>query len=123
MGGEHEDTEVKKKVIRDLLPYLRETLGDPCRYISYLVEGDVFGTLDSDIIKSKTTSKEKLEIFLQLLIKDREDVSAFDVFVMALEDLGVQNEVARKLRRTLAYEKKAMRNVDFAGKIASHVDR
>ena len=115
--NEHEDPVVKKKVLKDLLPYLRQTLGDPCRYIPYLVEGNVLDTREIDAIKSKTTSKEKLEIFLHLLIKDGEDVSAFDVFVSALEDLGVQNQIARKLRRTLAYEKQAMQNIDSAGKI------
>ena len=106
--SEHEDPEVKKKVLKYLLPYLRQNLGDPCRYIPYLVEGNVLDTHEIDVIKSKTTSQEKLEIFLHSLIKDREDVSAFDVFVSALEDLGLQNQIARKLRGTLANEKGAL---------------
>ena len=108
--------EMKKKVLRDQLPYLRQSLGDPCGYIPYLVQGDVFDSHDANFIRSKATSKEKLETFLWLLIKDRKDVSAFDVFVTALEDLRIQIQVARRLQRTLAYEKEAAQNVDTTGK-------
>ena len=112
---DHEDLEVKKKVLRDQIPYLQQNLGDPSRYIPYLVQGDVLDSHEGNFIRSKPTSKEKLETFLQFLIKDRKEVSTFDVLVAALEDLKIQSQVARRLQRTLAYEKEAALNADAAG--------
>ena len=112
----HEDLKVKKKVLRDQMPYLRQSLGDPSRYIPYLVQGDVLDSQEGSFIRSKATSKEKLETFLQFLIRDRKEVSTFDVFVAALEDLKIQSQVAGRLKRTLAYEKEAALNADAAGK-------
>ena len=123
---DREDAEMKKKVLRDQIPYLRQSLGDPSRYIPYLIHGDVLDSHEASFIRSKGTSKEKLETFLQLLIKDRKEVSTFDVFVAALEDMKIQSQVARRLQRTLAYEKEAALNVvdglvDATGKISSRV--
>lgn len=111
----HEDLEVKKKVLRDKLPYLRQNLGDPSRYIPYLVQGGVLDLTDKISITYKTTSKEKLETLLQLLIKEREDVSTFDVFVDALKETRVNNRIALQLQRALENEKESIRKVATAG--------
>ena len=116
---DRDDAEVKKKVLRDQLPYLRQNLGDPSRYITYLVQGGLLDSCDTESIRSKATSKEKLEDFLKLLIKERNDASAFDVFVDALLEERVQSKVARRLRRTLEDEKEAIRNIDATGKSLS----
>lgn len=113
--GDHEDAEVKDKVLRDQLQYLRQTLGDPSRYLPYLEQGGVLDSHDKASIRSKATSKEKLESFLELLLKGRKNVSTFDVFVAALLEERVQSQVARKLHRTLEYEQAAMRNIDATG--------
>ena len=114
--GDHEDAEVKDKVLRDQLQYLRQTLGDPSRYLPYLEQGGVLDSQDKECIRSKATSKEKLESFLKLLVKGRKDISTFDVFVAALLEERVQSQVARKLNRTVEYEKAAMKNIDATGK-------
>ena len=113
--GDHEDAEVKDKVLRDQLQYLRQTLGDPSRYLPYLEQGGVLDSHDKASIRSKPTSREKLESFLELLIQGRKNVSTFDVFVAALLEERVQSQVARKLHRTLEYEKAAMRDIDATG--------
>lgn len=114
--SDQDDIEVKKKVLRDQLPYLQQSLGDPSRYIPYLEQADVLDRHDKESIRSKTTSKEKLETFLKLLTEERKDVCLFDVFVTALLEERVQSQVAMKLNRTLEYEKEAIRNIHTNGK-------
>jgi len=111
-----DDLAVKRKVLRNQLPYLRQSLGDPSRYIPYLVQGDILNVYDKELIRSRPTSKEKLETLLQLLVKEgKGNVSAFDIFVAALLEERVQSQVARELQRALAVEKESSRHVDVNG--------
>ena len=124
--GDHKDVaglEAKKKVLRDQLPYLQQNLGDPSKYIPYLEKGGVLDSHDKESIRSKASSKEKLEIFLKLLTKERKGVPAFDVFIAALLDEQVQSHVARqvagRLQGELAYEKETLRIIDMNGRSIS----
>lgn len=120
--GDHKDVadlEAKKKVLRDQLPYLQKNLGDPSKYIPYLEKGGILDSHDKESIRSKASSKEKLEIFLKLLTKERKGVSAFDVFVAALLDKQVQSHIAERLQGELVYEKETLRIIDMNGRSIS----
>jgi len=101
---EEDDSELKKKVFKSQLPYLIQNLGDPSRYIPYLIANDVLDKCDKEEIRAQVTSKRKAELFIDKLI-EREGASAFDEFVQALLEERVQSHIARRLQEALAYER------------------
>ena len=101
---EEDDSELKKKVLKSQLPYLIQNLGDPSRYIPYMIANDVLDQSDKERIRAKVTSKEKAELFIDLL-REREGASAFDEFVQALLEERVQSHIARRLQEELARER------------------
>lgn len=96
--------ELKKKVFKQQYSYLVQTLGDPSRYMPYMIASDILNMTDKEIIRSKITSKEKAEAFIDMLMQ-REEASAFDEFVQALLEERVQSHIARKLQQALKFEK------------------
>jgi len=101
---EEDDSELKKKVLKSQLPYLIQNLGDPSRYIPYMIANDVLDQSDKERIRAAVTSKEKAELFIDLL-REREGASAFDEFVQALLEERVQSHIARRLQEELARER------------------
>ncbi|XP_065918124.1 uncharacterized protein [Dysidea avara] len=101
---EEDDSERKRKVLKSQLPYLIQNLGDPSRYIPYMIANDVLDKSDKERIRAKVTSKEKAELFIDLL-REREGASAFDEFVQALLEERVQSHIARRLQEALARER------------------
>jgi len=96
--------DLKKKVFKQQYNYLVQTLGDPSRYMPYMIAADILSMSDKEIIRSKITSKEKAEAFIDKLIGG-EAASAFDEFVQALLEERVQSHIARKLQQALKFEK------------------
>lgn len=94
---------LKKKVFNQQNKYLVETLGDPSRYFPYMVSADILNFSDKEHIRSKITSKEKAETFIDILMQ-REEASAFDEFVEALLEERVQSHIARRLQQALKVE-------------------
>lgn len=94
---------IKKKVFNQQNKYLVETLGDPSRYFPYMVSADILNFSDKEHIRSKITSKEKAETFIDILMQ-REEASAFDEFVEALLEERVQSHIARRLQQALKVE-------------------
>lgn len=94
---------LKGKVLKQQYKYLVETLGDPSRYMPYMIADDILNLSDKEIIRSKITSKEKAETFIDMLMQ-REEASAFDEFVEALLEERVQSHIARKLQQALKLE-------------------
>ena len=94
---------LKKKVLKQQYQYLVENLGDPSRYMPYMISGDILDFSDAEIIRSEVTSKKKGGTFVKMLM-DREAASAFDEFVEALLQERVQSHIARKLQQALRLE-------------------
>ena len=99
--------ELKKKVLKQQYRYLVDTLGDPSRYMPYMIADDILDINHKEIIRSKVTSKEKAGEFIDMLMKSPEGASAFDVFVEALLEERVQSHIARKLQQALKVEKES----------------
>ena len=96
--------ELKKKVLKQQYQYLVNNLGDPSRYMPYMIAADIFDISHKEIIRSKVTSKDKAAEFIDMLMKS-EVASAFDEFVEALLEERVQSHIARKLNQVLTVEK------------------
>ena len=96
-------SKLKKKVLKQQYQYLVENLGDPSRYMPYMISDDILDFSDTETIRSIVTSKEKGGTFVRMLM-EREEASAFDVFVEALLQERVQSHIARKLQQALRVE-------------------
>ena len=96
--------ELKKKVLKQQYRYLVDTLGDPSRYMPYMIAADILDISHKEVIRSKVTSKEKAGEFIDMLMNS-EGASAFDEFVEALLEERVQSHIARKLQQALKVEK------------------
>lgn len=105
--SDEDKKELKKKVFKQQYKYLVDTLGDPSRYMPYMIAEDLLSFSDKEVVRSKVTSKEKAETFIDMLMK-REEASevaiAFDQFVEALLEERVQSHIARKLQQALKFE-------------------
>ena len=99
---------VKRDVLKDQLRYLCEELGDPGRYFPCLKSKDLLSQVESETIRSKTTTQEKVEEFVRVIGDRRESKKGepvFDVFVEDLKRQKVQAHIARALQRTFARKK------------------
>lgn len=96
--------ELKKRVLKQQYRYLVDTLGDPSRYMPYMIAAEILDVSHKETIRSKVTSKEKAGEFIDMLMNS-EGASAFDEFVEALLEERVQSHIARKLQQALKLEK------------------
>ena len=104
--SEDQIRKLKEAVLIEKIAYLCDDVGDPGRYFPELRSKSILGTMDTDSIRSKTSDREKMEEFVNLISK-RRDINgrhAFDVFVDALQSQRVHAHVARTLLR--AFKKK-----------------
>ena len=101
---EEELSDLKKKVFKQQYKYLVDNLGDPSRYLPYMIAADILDASHKEIIRSKVTGKDKASEFVDMLMGS-EVTSAFDEFVEALLEERVQNHIARKLQQALQVEK------------------
>ena len=98
---------LKESVLLDKMGYLCEELGDPGRYFPELRSKNVLSTVDTQLIKTKPTDREKTEVFVELISKRRSNHGqhGLDVFVEALKKQRVHAHVARTLLRALNKKK------------------
>lgn len=98
---------LKESVLLEKIGYLCEELGDPGRYFPDLRSKNVLNTVDTQLIKTKSTDREKTEEFVTLISKRRSSHGqhGLDVFVDALKKQRVHAHVARTLLRALNKKK------------------
>ena len=98
---------LKESVLLEKIGYLCEELSDPGRYFHGLRGKNVLNTVDTQLIKSKSTNHEKIEEFMTLISRRWSSHSqhGFDVFVEALQKQRVHAHVARTLLRALNKKK------------------
>ena len=87
----------KLAVLRNEVEYLRQNLGDPCRYLRALREEGYLTDAECEEIKLCTGSK-RIEKFVEILCSKQCD-KAFDVFVKELRNQRVHASTALHLRR------------------------
>ena len=107
---------LKESVLLEKMSYLCEELGDPGRYFPELRSKNVLNTVDTQLIKTKPTDREKTEEFVALISKRRSSHGqhGLDVFVEALKKQRVHAHVARSLLRALNKKKaEAEKNSKF----------
>ena len=94
---------VKTLVLQTEMSYLCEELGDPGRYIPSLRSKNLLDSKDADLIRSKPTSNEKVELLIDLVLKREGHTSEhpLDILINELKKQRVQVHIARRLQRTL----------------------
>ena len=99
--------ELKSEVFYDQIGYLSGELGDPERYFPSLKAEGVLDETDCEIIRSKVTSREKVDAFVETVYKRESSTGepAFDVFVELLLSQVVQAYIARALQQAFAKRK------------------
>ena len=105
--------EMKERILVDLSPYLCRSLGDPSRYIPYLMARDInlLDATDKDMIKAEQTSQRKKEVFVEIL--KRKGACAFDGFVDVLLEVRDESHIARKLQQALKNEQENARSCKY----------
>lgn len=99
--------ELKAEVFHNHIDFLSEELGDPKLYFPTLKARGVLDETDCEIIRSKVTSKEKADTFVEIVYKRESSTGepAFDVFVEVLLSEVVQAHIARVLLKAFAKRK------------------
>jgi len=106
--------EMKEKILADLSPYLCKSLGDPSRYIPYLMaRDDLLDLTDQDMIRAEETSQRKVQVFVEIL--KRKGACAFDAFVDVLLEVRDESHIARKLQQALRNEQENVRSRKCVG--------
>ena len=88
---------LKLAVLRNEVEYLKENLGDPCRYLRAMREEGYLTDAECKEIRCTTGSK-RIEKFVEVLCSKKCD-KAFDVFVKELRNQRVHASTASHLRR------------------------
>ena len=106
-GSSQESRELKAEVFYDHIEFLSEELGDPKLYFPSLKARGVLDETDCEIIRSKVTSKEKADAFVEIVYKRESSTGepAFDVFLDVLLREVVQAHIARVLNKAYAKRK------------------
>ena len=94
-------------MLLEKIGYLCEELGDPGRYFPELRNKNVLATVDTQLIKSKPTDREKIEEFVTLIStrQSSHGQHGLDVFIEVLKKQRVHVHVARTLLRTFNKKK------------------
>lgn len=95
---------LKAEVFYNQIGYLSEELGDPERYYPSLKARGILDETDCETIRSKVTSREKVDTFVEIVHKRESSTGdpALDVFVDLLLSQVVQAHIARALLQALA---------------------
>ena len=99
--------ELKAEVFYGQIDFLSEQLGDPKLYFPSLKARGVLDETHCEIIRSKVTSREKAEAFVEIVYKQESSTGepAFDVFVELLLKEVVQAHIASVLLKAFAKRK------------------
>lgn len=98
---------LKQEVFHDHIEFLSKELGDPKLYFPSLKARGVLDETDCEIIRSKVTSREKADTFVETVYNRESSTgeAAFDVFVKLLVEKEVQAHIATVLLKDFAKRK------------------
>ena len=95
--------ELKRNVLQGEMVNLVGDLGDPDRYLIYLRAKKILNLDDCERIRAKVTTRDRVELFVDLLCeggRGNAERTPFDVLVEILEE-SVHAHVAEKLLKAL----------------------
>ena len=102
--------ELKADVFYNQIGYLSDELGDPERYFPSLKARGILDETDCETIRSRVTSREKVDTFVEIVHKRESSTGdpALDVFVDLLLSQVVQAHIARALQQAFANRKRSV---------------